>query len=105
MERAKFDEFKEIIDDFFGEGMTDSILDIFNVAESDIVDDECDCDCNCECNCDDKCTCKKLPSEKIDNIEKKLQIHKIVQEYVSENNISNDDYAKLFEFACWVLTK
>lgn len=47
----------------------------------------------------------ELPSDKLKDINKKLDIHKIVQEYVTEQNISNDDYAKLFEFACWLINK
>lgn len=47
----------------------------------------------------------ELPSNKLKDLNKKLDIHKIVQEYVTEENISNDDYAKLFEFACWLINK
>ena len=55
------------------------------------------------------------PSDLLD-VDKKLQIHKIVQEYVdtmikpfnngklTENQI-NDAYAGLFEFACWVMNR
>ena len=55
------------------------------------------------------------PSDLLD-VNKKLQIHKIVQEYVDTmvkpfNNGRltqqqiNDAYAGLFEFACWVMNK
>lgn len=55
------------------------------------------------------------PSDLLD-VNKKLQIHKIVQEYVDTmvkpfNNGKltqqqiNDAYAGLFEFACWVMNK
>ena len=55
------------------------------------------------------------PSDLLD-VDKKLQIHKIVQEYVdtmvkpfnngklTENQI-NDAYAGLFEFACWGMNR
>jgi len=50
------------------------------------------------------------------SVDKKLQIHKIVQEYVDTmvkpfnngkltNNQINDAYAGLFEFACWVMNR
>ena len=55
------------------------------------------------------------PSDLLD-VDKKLQIHKIVQEYVDTmikpfNNGKltksqiNDAYAGLFEFACWVMNR
>lgn len=50
------------------------------------------------------------------SVDKKLQIHKIVQEYVNTmvkpfnngkltDNQINDAYAGLFEFACWVMNR
>ena len=50
------------------------------------------------------------------SVDKKLQIHKIVQEYVDTmikpfnngkltDNQINDAYAGLFEFACWVMNR
>lgn len=95
MKRTEIDNCKQLIDEVFGEGMFDSILNIFGVNENDLENatDESDV------------KEKQLPSEKITDINKKMQIHKIVQEYTTENNISNDDYAKLFEFACWILMK
>lgn len=50
------------------------------------------------------------------SVDKKLQIHKIVQEYIDTmvkpfnngqltNNQINDAYAGLFEFACWVMNR
>ena len=55
------------------------------------------------------------PSDLLD-VNKKLQIHKIVQEYVDTmikpfnngkltDNQINDAYAGLFEFACWVMNR
>lgn len=57
-----------------------------------------------------------LPSEKLDDIDKKLEIHKIVQTYVdteirpyvkdvmTQEQIS-DAYSALYEFACWIMNK
>ena len=57
-----------------------------------------------------------LPSEKLDDMDKKLEIHKIVQSYVdteikpyvsdvlTQEQIS-DAYSALYEFACWILNK
>lgn len=49
------------------------------------------------------------PSESIDDTNVKMQIHKLVDEYTKEyifpfydKNVSNDIYAGLFEFACWI---
>jgi len=50
------------------------------------------------------------------SVDKKLQIHKIVQEYVDNmikpfnkgqltDNQINDAYAGLFEFACWIMNR
>ena len=50
------------------------------------------------------------------SVDKKLQIHKIVQEYIDTmikpfnngkltNDQINDAYAGLFEFACWVMNR
>ena len=50
------------------------------------------------------------------SVDKKLQIHKIVQEYVDTmvkpfnkgqltDNQINDAYAGLFEFACWIMNR
>ena len=55
------------------------------------------------------------PSDLLD-VNKKLQIHKIVQEYVDTmvkpfnngkltDNQINDAYAGLFKFACWVMNR
>ena len=55
------------------------------------------------------------PSDLLD-VDKKLQIHKIVQEYIDTmvkpfnngkltKNQINDAYAGLFEFACWVMNR
>jgi hypothetical protein len=57
-----------------------------------------------------------LPSEKLDDVDKKLEIHKIVQEYVDseirpyvEDNMTqeqiSDAYSALYEFACWIMNK
>lgn len=57
-----------------------------------------------------------LPSENLDDIDKKLEIHKIVQEYVDseirpyvEDNMTqeqiSDAYSALYEFACWIMNK
>lgn len=57
-----------------------------------------------------------LPSEKLDDVEKKLEIHKIVQTYVdteirpyvedimTQEQIS-DAYSALYEFACWIMNR
>ena len=55
-----------------------------------------------------------FPSSKIENVETKMQIHRLTQEYVdtmlkpymeegenTTNNINNA-YTALFEFACWI---
>lgn len=94
MKREEINNCKTLIDDVFGNGMFDCMLNIFGISESDLENES-----------DDVKEEKQLPSEKITDINKKMQIHKIVQEYTTENNISNDDYAKLFEFACWILMK
>jgi len=59
----------------------------------------------------------KRPSEILDNVNVKLQIHKLVDEYCdkyirpytsddeSGKKMSNDAYAGLFEFACWIFNK
>lgn len=50
------------------------------------------------------------------SVDRKLQIHKIVQEYIDTmvkpfnngqltNNQINDAYAGLFEFACWIMNR
>lgn len=55
------------------------------------------------------------PSDLLD-VNKKLQIHKIVEEYINTmikpfnngkltNNQINDAYAGLFEFACWIMNR
>lgn len=55
------------------------------------------------------------PSDLLD-VNKKLQIHKIVEEYINTmirpfnngkltDNQINDAYAGLFEFACWVMNR
>lgn len=55
------------------------------------------------------------PSDSL-SVDKKLQIHKIVQEYIDTmikpfnngkltNDQINDAYAGLFEFACWVMNR
>jgi len=57
---------------------------------------------------------KVFPSSKIENIDTKMQIHRLTQEYVdtmlkpymekgpnTTNNINNA-YTALFEFACWI---
>jgi hypothetical protein len=55
------------------------------------------------------------PSDLLD-VNKKLQIHKIVEEYINTmikpfnngkltDNQINDAYAGLFEFACWIMNK
>ena len=57
-----------------------------------------------------------LPSEKLDDVEKKLEIHKIVQTYVDteirpyvEDNMTqeqiSDAYSALYEFACWIMNR
>lgn len=57
-----------------------------------------------------------LPSEKLDDVDKKLEIHKIVQTYVDseirpyvEDNMTqeqiSDAYSALYEFACWIMNK
>ena len=57
-----------------------------------------------------------LPSEKLKDVDKKLEIHKIVQEYVDseirpyvEDNMTqeqiSDAYSALYEFACWIMNK
>ena len=57
-----------------------------------------------------------LPSEKLDDVEKKLEIHKIVETYVdteirpyvedimTQEQIS-DAYSALYEFACWIMNR
>jgi len=53
-----------------------------------------------------------LPSSKVDN-NKKEYYHKLVTEYIdneirpwnSDKQSVNDDYAKLFEFVCWLSQK
>lgn len=57
-----------------------------------------------------------LPSENFDDIDKKLEIHKIVQTYVDteirpyvEGNMTqeqiSDVYSALYEFACWIMNR
>ena len=57
-----------------------------------------------------------LPSEKLDDVEKKLEIHKIVQTYVDteirpyvKDNMTqeqiSDVYSALYEFACWIMNR
>ena len=57
-----------------------------------------------------------LPSENLDDIDKKLEIHKIVQTYVDteirpyvEGNMTqeqiSDVYSALYEFACWIMNR
>lgn len=57
------------------------------------------------------------PSELLDNTDVKLQIHSLVNEYCKEyinpyvsndikgKELSNNAYAGLFEFACWIYNK
>lgn len=92
MTREELNECKTVIDEFFGEGALDGALSFLNVSEEDLIDKEPE-------------SVHVLPSEKLHNIGKKLELHKLVQEYVTEENISNDDYAKLFEFACWIINR
>ena len=92
MTREELNECKKVIDEFFGEGALDGALSFLNVSEEDLIDKESE-------------PVHVLPSEKLHNIDKKLELHKLVQEYVTEENISNDDYAKLFEFACWIINR
>lgn len=92
MTREELNECKKVIDEFFGEGALKGALSFLNVSEEDLIDKESE-------------PVHVLPSEKLHNIDKKLELHKLVQEYVTEENISNDDYAKLFEFACWIINR
>lgn len=63
---------------------------------------------------DEKKDAKFFPSSKIENVDTKMQIHRLTQEYVdtmlkpymekgenTTNNINNA-YTALFEFACWI---
>lgn len=92
MTREELNECKKVIDEVFGEGALKGALSFLNVSEEDLIDKEYE-------------PVHVLPSEKLHNIDKKLELHKLVQEYVTEENISNDDYAKLFEFACWIINR
>ena len=100
----------------------------------DATDEYETCDGNCtECN-NECCVCDELtesnesndsnseeksvlPSANIKNIETKMQIHRLTQEYVdtmlkpymekgpnTTNNINNA-YTALFEFACWIYNR
>lgn len=93
------------------------------------VHPEVNCEeCTCEqeiCNCCSG-TCRKeidetvnedfdIPSEKIKNIDIKLQIHRLTQKYIDEmvkpylgeknNKQINDAYSALYEFACWIYSQ
>lgn len=57
-----------------------------------------------------------VPSERIKNIDTKMQIHHLTQKYVDEmikpylgkeatNKQINDAYSALYEFACWIYTQ
>ena len=57
-----------------------------------------------------------LPSEKLYDVDKKLEIHKIVQTYGDseirpyvEDNMTqeqiSDAYSALYEFACWIMNR
>jgi len=57
-----------------------------------------------------------LPSENLNDIDKKLEIHKIVKTYVDteirpyvEDNMTqeqiSDAYGALYEFACWIMNR
>lgn len=67
-------------------------------------------------NIEEKPTIKK-PSELLDNVDVKLQLHKLVEEYTNEHikpyvsndehgqKLANDAYAGLFEYSCWLYNK
>lgn len=113
----------------FGKDVFDSIRNLAeichnsNTQESDIEN----CDHNCS-ECENECCVHEevigeneennsksiLPSANISNIDIKMQIHRLTQEYVdtmlkpymekgpnTTNNINNA-YTALFEFACWI---
>lgn len=83
-------------------------------CETKNSDEECKCDCECKSHhLYDNVTYPELPSSKLTS-EQKQNIHKIVTEYVDtmirpytdmSNDVINDAYAGLFEFASWVLKK
>lgn len=114
----------------FGKDVFDSIRNLAEIChnsdkqESDI--ENCDYNCTeCEKEChtpEEEDTCEDnendseliFPSANISNIDIKMQIHRLTQEYVdtmlkpympetpqTKNNINNA-YTALFEFACWI---
>jgi hypothetical protein len=77
----------------------------------------CKCSCCCRKEIDETVNCDgedsfEIPSEKIKNIDIKLQIHRLTQKYIDEmikpylgennNKQINDAYSALYEFACWI---
>lgn len=99
---------QEIID-FFGTDIINNLFNIFDISDYEndkLESEESNKNVSKIINIEnDEIDKKELPSKKLKDLNKKLDIHKIVQEYVTEENISNDDYAKLFEFACWLINK
>ena len=106
----------------FGKDVFDSIRNlakICNNSDTQEFNTECEneyCTPEEEVICEDKENNSKsiLPSANISNIDIKMQIHRLTQEYVdtmlkpympetsqTKNNINNA-YTALFEFACWI---
>ena len=125
-------QFKGIsfLSSIFGKDVFDSIRNLAEIChnsdkqESDT--ENCDYNCTeCEKEChtpEEEDTCEDnendseliFPSANISNIDIKMQIHRLTQEYVdtmlkpympetpqTKNNINNA-YTALFEFACWI---
>lgn len=92
--------FSCIINDDFIQNARKLALEVYNKKNQDKLDKEKDENV--------------FPSSKIENVETKMQIHRLTQEYVdtmlkpymeegenTTNNINNA-YTALYEFACWI---
>lgn len=142
-DKKDYKKFNTIVDDLesqfkgnsflssiFGKDVFDSIRNLAEICHNTDTQesDKENCDYNCtecekECHtpeeeaiCEDNENDSELvfPSANISNIDVKMQIHRLTQEYVdtmlkpympetpqTKNNINNA-YTALFEFACWI---
>lgn len=95
---------------FLSDDLIDELRELGKEAHDNNDEHKCECKKQCKCN---KKTEPELPSSKC-TLEQQANIHKIVTEYVEtiirpntnmSDDVINDAYAGLYEFACWVLNK
>ena len=106
-----FDKFSKLIDTCMKDNSLESILlkSLFGVTSKDLNDIKELAKGLFESANKEEVKVPARPSESLNDTNVKMQIHKLVDEYTKEyifpfydKNISNDIYAGLFEFACWI---